>query len=172
MQATTFSQVYDYETAIESALEDLFLLEGFAAESVWTPASDPELQKNRPRIEIYCASGQEDGHVYRNADGTSIRPDTFSGNVALRIVSNSLAESATTQEHAAFRASARNVMAKARLLLVANAAAEDDILPFHSILDVVEAGTSASYQSEDGYYESTISYNIKINIRPSAWPSE
>lgn len=171
MQAETFNQVYDYETAIESAIEDLFLLEGFAADAVWTPASNPELQKNRPRIEIYCASGQETGHMHSDADGT-IRPDTFSGNLALRIVSNSLAESATTQEHATYRAAVRNVMAKSRRLLVANAAAADDILPYHSILDVVEAGTSASYQSEDGYYESTISYNIKINIRPAAWPSE
>jgi len=163
MQATTTIQIYDFENAIEAAFKALFTAENIDA---FVSLDEVDFQNVRPRIELFCSPGAETGHYHP----THYRADTFGGTVVLRIISN---PKATTREHSDYRATIRDIMAGSRDKFKADVDNDDAaaLLPYHSILDVVESGTSPTYLGEDGTVESVINYTIKFNIRPDAWPA-
>lgn len=163
MQATDIIQIYDYENAIEAAFKALLEAEEIAA---FVSLDELDFQEARPRVEVFCSPGQETGHYHP----TLFRADSFTGTVMLRIVSN---PKATTREHSDYRATVRDIMAGSRAEFKADRDLVDAsaLLPYHSILDVVESGTSPNYEGEGGVVESAVTYQIKFNIRPSAWPA-
>ena len=169
MPAETFDIVYDIESAVEAAFKLLFAEDGITA---YTINQLGETQKERPRVELMYSHGGEAGH--NSTASEYYRPDTFMGSITVAIVTNSKDESIGIAEHAQFRGRVRNVMAKSRTRLKADRDASDvdALLPYHCVLDVVESGTAPAYQPEDGHLVSRISYELKVNIRPDAWPTE
>lgn len=167
MPAETFDIVYDIESAVEAAFKLLFAEDGLTA---YTINQLGETQKERPRVELMYANGAETGHT--PAIEPHHRQDTFLGSMVVAVVTNSKDESIGIAEHAQFRGRVRNIMAKSRTQLKTDREGTDTILPHHCILDVVESGTSPAYSPEDGHLVSRISYELKVNIRPDAWPAE
>ena len=167
MPADSFDQVYDIETAIEAAFKSFFTAQEIPC---YVTNDIAEIQKSRPRVELMYQHGSEIGH--NSTASTYYRPDTFAGGLTVAIVTNAKDDNTGTIEHSQFRARVRNIMAKSRTAFKADADAENALLPYHCVLDVVESGTSPGYEPQDGYYISRISYEIKTNIRPDAWPSE
>jgi len=163
--SATLDQIYDIETAIEAAFKTLFEEELFATYVTNDAAS---FQKERPRVELMFALGGETGHHSTASD--YYRPDAFSGSLAVAIITP--ADDQGTAQHAQYRARVRNLMAKCRTRFRSDSEADDALLPYHTIMDVVESGTAPAYAPEDGHYISRINYELKTNIRPAAWPSE
>lgn len=176
MQAETTIQIYDFENAIEAAFQKLLEAEGLSAfvsldvDEVVEPEEgeplDDKHQRPRPRVELYFATGQETGHYHPS----HFRADAFTGNLMLRIVGS---PKTTTREHSDYRAKVRDVMAGSRDEFKSDSDNNDAnaLLPYHSVMDVVESGTNPNYQDDDGSIESAITYQIKFNIRPDAWPA-
>ena len=50
----TPDQLYDYFTPLETAIVTVFEAQEFV---IWTPLSDPEFQKERPRVEAVLMPG-------------------------------------------------------------------------------------------------------------------
>jgi len=167
MPADSLDQIYDFETAIEAAFKAFFVSQEIAA---YVTNDIGETQKERPRVELMYANGSELGH--NSTASTYYRPDTFSGSLNVAVVTNAKDETAGTAEHAQFRARVRNVMAQSRTALKADRDGDNTALPYHCVLDVMESGTSPAYSPEDGHFVSRLSYELKINIRPEAWPTE
>lgn len=167
MPADNFDLIYDFETAIEAGFKSFFTSQDIAA---YVTNDAGETQKPRPRVEIMYANGAEAGH--NSTASTYYRPDTFTGSLTVAVVTNAKDESIGTAEHALFRARVRNAMAKSRSLLKADADGANTLLPYHCVLDVVESGTAPAYAPEDGHFVSRLNYELKINIRPDAWPTE
>ena len=170
MAASTVDELSDFETAIEAAFKLLFTENGI--ESCVDSIDEPDTQRPRPRVEVYFAPGGETGHISANA--TYRRPDMWTGNLTLRVVSNTKPDEVGTSEHSAYRAKVRNLMAMSRTIFKSDADASDvaGYLPYHTVADLVLSGSNPSYEGQDGYYETTISYDLTFNIRPTAWPSE
>lgn len=169
MLAETFDQVYDIETAIEAGFKTFFTAQDIAA---YVTNDAGETQKERPRVELMYANGAEAGH--NSTASEYYRPDTFLGNLNVAVVTNAKDESIGTAEHALFRARVRNVMVKCRTAFKADRDASDvsALLPYHCVLDIAESGTAPAYEPENGHYVSRLSYELRINIRPDAWPTE
>jgi hypothetical protein len=169
MPADNFDLIYDFETAIEAAFKLVFAEDELTA---YTINELGETQKERPRVELFYANGAEAGH--NSTASEYYRPDTFSGSLTVAVITNSKDESIGIAEHAQFRGRVRNIMAKCRTRFKADrdAADVDALLPFHCVLDVVGSGTSPAYSPDEGHLVSRLNYEIKINIRPDAWPTE
>jgi hypothetical protein len=167
MPAENFDLIYDIESAVESAFKSLFQSSDLVA---YTTNDAGMPSKERPRVELMYQHGAEDGH--NSTASNYYRADTFAGSIIVAVITNAQDESIGTAEHAQFRARVRNVMAKANALLVADRSGDDSLLPYHSVMDVVESGTAPAYTPEEGHLVSRINYSIKVNIRPDAWPSE
>lgn len=182
MSAPNFDAVYNFEGAILNPIAVLIAQQQMA---VYTPSNDAlrtaawlaanptltdlvlssvEFQKKRPRVEIIYQHGQETGHVYPPV----CRPDVWTGNLMVGIVTAAVAAS-----HEHHRARVRNVMTLVRTALYNDRTASTDaLLPWHGILDLEDSGTAPATEPQEGYYLSNITYAIKINIRPTAWPAE
>jgi hypothetical protein len=55
---------------------------------------------------------------------------------------------------------------------VADAAGDDTLLPYHTINDIVQSGSNPSYEGQECFFETSLNYDLKFNIRPAAWPGE
>lgn len=164
--SATLDQIYDIETALEAAFKTLFEEELF---TTYVTNDAAEFQKSRPRVEIMFALGSETGH--NSTHSTYYRPDAFNGSLVVAVVTPADDTNGTAQ-HAQYRARVRNLMAKCRTRFKSDADGDDALLPYHTVQDVVESGTAPAYAPEDGVYISRGNYELKLNIRPDAWPTE
>lgn len=183
MSAPSFDEVYNFEGAILNPLAMLIAAQGIA---IYTPSNDAlrtdawiaanptlvdlvlpsnvDFQELRPRVEMVYQHGSETGHVYPPV----CRPDVWTASLMVGIVTAPIAAA-----HEQFRARVRNVMAICRTTLYNDrTTGTDALLPYHCILDIVDSGTSPATQPEDGHYLSSLTYQLKVNIRPTAWPAE
>jgi hypothetical protein len=165
MPAANFTEIYDFETAIESAFETL-CNEAFIDTSSSNTKKD--FSDKIPRVEFVLQLGGEAGH--NSTTTPHHRADTFTASLTGALITlPQQDDTATRSQHAEYRATIRNIMAKARRELSDNRA---DLLPYHNILDIVSSGSSAQYQSEEGHWMTRMNYEIKFAVRPDAWPSE
>lgn len=167
MPADNFKLCYDFETAIPVGFKRLFAAENVA---VLVPDDGPMTQMPRPRIELFFACGPETGHIWP----ASIygRADAFTGTIGLTVISNVRPADVGTKEHADYVATVRDLMARATTLFKANREDADTYLPHHAIDAITATGCTPHYESQDGYYQTDMNYNIRFCIRPDAWPSE
>lgn len=162
MSLQDFIPLYDFETAIEGAVKTYLTENSLKA---YVSSDDPELQRERPRVEIVCNVGAMTDH--RSTHNTEYRPDTYVGTVTLTVITDS-----TASTHSQFRAGVRYLMGAVESALSDDANGVNERLPLHSINRFVEAGTSPTYKADEGSYESQIVFEIHFNIRPAAWPAE
>lgn len=170
----TEAQIFDFETAIERAVQTVFEATGIVT---WTPGDDPALKKHRPRVELAFIPGPATGHLQPSAatntvfwakmielgmtlaDTVKLPPlvhDAYTG--ILQIAAFTKASHA---EHIAYRARVRHVASA--LIYFADP-------EHHEVTDVTAAGTSNILQPEEGLYESRLQYNLTFCVKHTSWP--
>jgi len=148
------SAIYNFEDALESGFKALLEAQELTC---LVPNDEPAHQLHRPRVELFVQVGGEMEHYHP----PQLKPSAYEATLTATIVSNTKPGEVGTQEHSQYRALVRATMAASR----SNIALEN-----HELMDIVETGTAPSYEGQDGYYESSISYSIKFSIKPGSWP--
>jgi hypothetical protein len=175
MSALDHIPLYDYETAIEAAVQTILVAADIPTYASFSPAElDPP--RPRPRVEIELQTGAATGH--RSTSTEVYRPDSFTGTLSLTVITNTSDEISSTEEpinagaraHAQFRALVRYHCGGIETTLTDDANAGDTMLPYHSVNRFIEAGTSPTINTENGLLASQLNWEIHFNIRPEAWP--
>lgn len=163
------TDIYDFETAIEDAVEALMLDNDL---EVVTPRTAEKFQKARPRLELLFKvhGAKQSYHVVENKK----RNATWAGELTVAIVTGTGetdSENVTdsSQVHREYRARVRNLMATAADDLNGNDDAGDRFLAFHQVQNVVESGNVPKYGTDKGYEMSTLSYQIDFGVHKDAW---
>jgi Ser/Thr protein kinase RdoA (MazF antagonist) len=180
--STIEDQVYQFETVFETALAHVLAAQLF---TVYTPSNDeflteefsdahPELvpylpngqefHKHRPRVEAVFVLGAGKGHLHiidptRKPVSGSMPETSYSSRIELVVVTESKA-----QIHRAYLAKLRRNMDTIR-----EALNETSHLPYHSIQQLRPSGSSSTYQTEDGAFETGLVYELDFCIRREAW---
>jgi len=166
-------QLYDFETAVESALQQIFETNEIQA---YTSFSAPEMDRPRPRVEIEFQTGPASGH--RATVDDVYRLDSYNGHCSITVITNTndgeqegeIPTNAGARAHAQYRSVVRFICGEVETTLTADAASTDVLLPYHSVNRFAEAGTSPTIQHESGVLVSQINFEVHFNIRPAAWP--
>lgn len=154
--------IYDFEGAIEGATAQMFTDEGIVC---LTEISDPQFQKERPRLEIEFTLGSsgtmllpERGVV---AAAGFARATTFSGNLSVDVIT-----AADYGLHRQFKARVRNIIATLARRL------NDGIkLPYHAISSVNFGSAEPMIKAEDGLYLTRMSFDLNFSVQANAWAS-
>lgn len=161
--ANTIEELYDIENPMDAGALTLLVNAGVPA---YTRLTLPRLSKPVPRVEVQFRLGSATGHKRVMADGT-MRNDAWEAQLALQIITRPGVESdvhdSASDEHGALRSLVRS---KAEAMFMDL----DDLLPYHSVNNIDDSGTTATLKSEDGFDVSTIIYALHVNIRTNAWP--
>lgn len=161
--ADTVAELYDIENPMEAGALTLLINADVPA---YTRLTLPRVKKPTPRVEIQFRLGSATGHKRVMADET-LRNDAWEAQLALQIITKPAIESAihdaSVDSHALLRALVRSLAEDMFMDL-------DALLPYHSVNNVDDNGTTATLTSEDGFEVSTIVYALHVNIRTDAWP--
>ena len=153
----TDSEIYNFETIIENAVKAILV----AADLTCYASEDAAvLQRTRPRVEIMFTPGAASDHL-QLVSGEQ-RHDTFSGSLILSAITD-MADGIVS--HMSYRASLRSIGARLIYSL------DDTALPYHEVHEITPGGSSPTISPADGLWESRQLYNIKFNIKSSAWES-
>jgi hypothetical protein len=157
---SAITDIYDYFTPIETAVQSVFAAAEVAA---CTPVDDPDFQRPRPRVEIELSPGDAQGRLRYEADrlvaSGNLRETAYSASLSIRVITE-----AQISQHRAFLARAQYQM--------------DNIVPTigaagtltnHRLASAKATGGSVSYTPQDGCYVSELTYDIDFSILPSAW---
>lgn len=154
--------IYDFESPIEHSIAAGLAAAGLTVGSptefylLGTLSTEESFQKTRPRVEVVFRSGAEKKSYAVMTDGT-LRNASWLGTLTCYIVSGT-----NIVSHRNYRAQVRNVLA-----LLRNTANTD--LDYHKLQNITETGTSVDYKPEDGYYASTITFQVDFGIDAGAW---
>jgi hypothetical protein len=161
MAAPTLEALYDPETDFERAISKL-AVESFGFETVITRENAREFDKPTDRLEIRFRNGEATGHKQQCPDGF-LRLDAWRGQLSLQVITSlrKTDENVHGKQRAQIRAFA-SILAGCQEL--------NDLLPFHSVNDVVDTGTTPTIKTEDGYEATTLNYSVHFNVRLDAWP--
>src|SRR5258706_15281 len=106
-------EVLDFENLIPDAVAAAFTANGFTAGNVVTVGSDPNFQKQRPRVEIYFKlSGEVFPQRWEILTDGSFRNAAYKGTLSISAVT--AADADGKSGHAQFRARVRNLCAQLR----------------------------------------------------------
>ena len=174
MNAVDCIPLYDFETAIESAVKTIFTNHEIEA---FTSFDAPEMERVRPRVEIQFQTGAATGH--RSTVDDVYRLDAFTGVCSVQVITNtSDAETETdspsnagARAHAQYRAVVRFICGELETTLTDDDAGADTLLPNHSVNRFFESGTSPTIHHESGVLVSQLNFEVHFNIRPAAWPT-
>jgi hypothetical protein len=157
--ADTLEDLYNFD-GIEEGTRAVFEAANMVA---YTRQNAATLEKETERIEIRYRLGGATGHFRVMADGSK-RPDAWDGQLLLQVVT----PCAANDHHTRQVALARSVAANLEALLN-----KDGVLPYHWINDIpMDAGTTPTIKTEDGYEYTTLTYNLPVCIRSEAWPEQ
>lgn|GEM_PF-1749358 len=152
--ATDINDIYDYETAIETAVKTLLTDNGITAVRQRDTA---ELATPRVDVQFAVGAGEDHSHVFRNGEQ---RPDIFNGNLRLQVVTS---RNQNDTNHGTFRAKVREAIYKWRDSL-------NPILAYHAVLKVLESGTVPDIVEDQDQDVSIVNFNIVFCVRADAWP--
>lgn len=166
MPADTFDQIYSVELQVEAAVKYLFGLAEITCLTSTDAAS--EHQNVRPRVEaVYTHS---DANQSNHTAGPYYRSRLFGGQLTITVVTNAVPEGdGGIALHSTTRANVRNIMAKMRHDLTST---YPERLPYHTISNVMEQGTSPTINTDDGVLTSQLTFDFQVNVKPDAWPAE
>jgi hypothetical protein len=127
--------IYDFEGVLSSAVASVFTKYGFTAGNALTILSDPEFQRQRPRVEIFVqVTGIPQPIQSRPIFDGSLRNMAYRGSLEVSAVSNM--DSSNSPTHAIYRAKVRNFCATLGNRVNGGA------LTKHKIQQIVEGGTT------------------------------
>lgn len=150
--------IFDFEGVLEAAHEaDLNAVELV----VITPASDPEFQRERSRVEVYAKPGKSLGTL-RPAMGVasapgSMRETSFDGQIRVTAITRP-----DTKAHRAYVAAIRNRMSNCVPRI------NKTLLTKHKLHWVETVGTDHDYASNEGRFETDLVFNVKLSIQDDA----
>ena len=153
---STELEVYDFETAIESAVQALFTARSM---SCYTSATAPEFRKALPRVTLMFSLGPATDHLQAvTLDGMLDARvyDAFDGAMVFELLTK-----ASHDEHAAWRAEARAVASRVIFLN----------LPHHEVQQFRPDGSSLVMTPQEGFYRSIMQYSVRCAVRHEAWPA-
>ena len=182
-----FSSLYDW-SKLEKAVQDYFVAsESFVAppgeddstRETWTPEDgvipfftaleDSLFQKHRPRVSVdinEISPRQLPVQGIVDANGV-IRNQAWKANMSFSIV---------TKPHYGFHTALRaQVISLGELIapMVANpdaALGVNQYLELHQFNSCIDMGNSTGIHAEDGYYISTVNFQIIFSVQRSKWP--
>lgn len=152
----TEAEIYDYESAIESAVKALFTADEVTC---YTPADDPEFQRSIPRVELQVIAGPATGHIQLltlDGEHESHVYDSWTGALLIACITK-----AQHAEHVSYRAHIRAKLARVR----------QGTMDHHNLIDLTPAGTTPMLKPQEGIYESRLTYSIAFCVKKSAWPN-
>ena len=156
--------VYDPESALENAVRSI-LNDTLAA---FTPQSDPQFQKERPRVEIQCSLGASKNNHVVDIDGLDEyrpREDGWKIRASLVIVTPTPANGDGGQLHRECRALIRRTMFE----LPWNGQIPA-LMPNHVIYAPVgHMGTTPTPKPENGFWLTRMDWDLTISIHKDAW---
>lgn len=148
------------EAAFAAALRDAGL-------TVATPLEFSSLKLERPRVDLMFNPGpaRQSFHLVSGVK----RNATWTGSLNLVIVCDG--EGWGSAQHRAYRASVRNVMATLLNTINSLNDAQDAkrYLPYHTVNNIVDMGTTQQVKVEDGIEESQMQYAVEFGITLGAW---
>lgn len=149
------AQIYDFETAIETAVKRILEDAGLNCYATQDAAA---LERLRPRVEIQFTVGPATDHLQQV--GEQMVHDAFTGSLILSAVTDMIDG---IDSHTSYRSGLRAIGAQLIYDL------DDDALPFHDINQVMPAGSTPVVSPSDGLFESRQVYTVHFNIKQSAW---
>jgi len=165
MPADSFDDIYNIEPAIEAAIK--YVVELHEIRVVTTNEASDETQETRPRVHVQYIHSD----LYQSNSGAPYyRSRLFSGQLNVLVVSNpENSDNGGIAQHGQLRAKLRNVMAKLRRDLIVT---YPEQLPYHTVENIVEQGTSSAITPQDGVLTSQMSFELQVSVKPDAWPAE
>ncbi len=160
-----YQDIYDFEGIVEGAISAVFIDGGVTA---LTSISDPELQKERPRVEVVYSHGAGmNRFVMVTSDGSPAiaddpypfrRESAWRGSLKIDVITE-----ANPVAHRAFRSKVRSMMANIWT------AVNETHLPNHKLQFASDGGTTPTYDSTKGFYVSSLLYNTDLSVQADAW---
>ena len=161
--APDYITLYEFERLISATLVALFNAEEITAYGVGT---DPEFQKERPRVEVFLTiGGRFDNHYVLDNDGQR-RENGWTGTLTLSALTP-----ANPTLHSRYLAAIRNQAAKLDQLDLTSAETVSVPLEYHEITEVKTGGTAPTIEPEKGYFQTALSFDFVFGILPGAWPA-
>lgn len=155
-------EIYNFEGELESAYTAAFksLVPGPQA----APQNGTE-NLVTPRIECKFISGQQEqrSYIVPNTNPPWTYQNMWVGTLMVKIVTNRVKEKSARQHHNYCRGVCRWISQDHINQLTAR-------MKFLTIIQVLESGTSPSFDQTSEEEISALAYNIKFNLRPSAFP--
>lgn len=160
MSAPNLATLYDFETQIESAVASILTAGGVTVAG--TSRADVTLVT--PCCEVLCHVGGPYPTSAPNffAVGTDYRPCTFSGTVQIRILTD---RKRNPSSHGPFRGGVR------ALLYAFVSKFTNTNLPYLEIFDAQDAGAFQEVDDGRGLDTTTLSWEVRFAILPTAWPT-
>ncbi len=159
LPASSLEECYAFEDNLET---------GFVA--LHKAAGIPNIGSSRsgaifetPFVSIWWQNGQTLNHQHAFPDGRIVW-DTFDGILSTEIVTHRGDDSARN-EHGLYIAKFRKQMQLFRLVPLWPKFQNIDL-----VIDIREGGTVDTWEDENNLDHSTITWNIRHNINPLAWP--
>ena len=115
-----------------------------------------------PYASVQYVTGAATSHESALLSDGSRRFDTWDGNLSIGIATNR--DKDKLDDHTTLRGRIRNLIYDWRNTIT------DALLPYHSILNVIESGTTPATAADDNHDVSTITFQLKFQVTPSAWP--
>lgn len=154
-QLTSEQKVYLFEFIFSEALRQVLSDAEFDA---WTAYVVPDFQKERGRVEVIFVPGPGQG-IWKMINGEP-RERAWKGQFVLHAITQ-----IDQVQHGIYVGQLRTLMAKAGSLINGT-----DPMQFHKLQPFfMDAGTSAVLTSDDGYYMTTLNYNVDFSIQDNAW---
>jgi hypothetical protein len=155
MRAPSYASLYTFEDSIEAACAAVFATAGLNCN---VSASTAELAT--PRVEIQLIVNQATGHLGENPQGDGY-PDFFNGTLKLAVVTKRFEDPLSP---ATYRGKMRSLLYRFDEVFV------EELLPYHSVQEVIEIGTTFLTDAETLEDTSIVTWKIQFAIRPGAWP--
>lgn len=157
--------IYDFENILPKAVASVFSAAGL---TVYTAASNPELQKTRPRVEVIFKLGTafsppviDPATVVNGAGLNSGRNMGWNGTLNIHAITD--ADAPGKLVHAQYRAMVRAIAGGLMGQINGNN------LPFHKLQNLQEESQTHGIREADGYEQSTITFSAAFTIQFGAW---
>ena len=154
----TFNQIYDVSAALESAGN---LIISASVADVGMPRE--QVFHSTPAVHIKFLSMKPTGHYQITFDASgsmaNARHDAWEGNFVSYVITDRATDNSF---HNTYIATVRQKLSD-RTQFNKN-------LPFHQVLYVEEQGMDVGFDQEKNQDQTTISYLIRVCVRPEQWP--
>ncbi len=155
-QLTAEEQIYMLEFILPESARQVMIANEITAYTDFVP---PELQKERPRVEIMFMVGQGKGMFPRPVNGIPVEV-AWMGSFQFILITE-----ANMATHSRFVSKVRALMHRiGPMINNVQPMQNHKLQPFS-----IDAGTSSTFKSEEGFYQTALGLNVNISVQDNAW---